>query len=113
MQEVHVSSINGEAKKQANLRSKIQQNESFKVVHNPVFLRSTNLDPMLRHLNLVVSFGNRQPFTVHILGDFPSFLLALAFNNAFIITLVKIWLRGAPHVVRTLKLSLDRHILKI
>ena len=46
-----------------------------------------------------MSFGNLQPFTVRILGDFPSFLSALASNNAFIIKLVKMWLGGAPRVV--------------
>ena len=38
-------------------------------------------------------------FTVRILGDFPSFLLALASNNAFKIKLVKMWLGSAPLVV--------------
>ena len=75
---------------------------------NSVFLRSTNLEinaDRLRLLNLLEnSFGNLQSFTVRILGDFPSFLSALASNNAFIIKLVKMWPGGAPHVVvRTLR----------
>ena len=46
---------------------------------------------------------------VRILGDFPHFLLALPSNNQFIITLVKMWPGGTPHVVvGTLKISLDR-----
>ena len=48
-------------------------------------------------------------FTIRILGDFPSFLSALASNNAFIIKLVKMWSGGTPHVVvGTLKISLDQ-----
>ena len=46
-----------------------------------------------------------------ILEDFPSFLLALASNNVFIIKLLKMWLGGTPHVVvGTLKISSVRHI---
>ena len=48
-------------------------------------------------------FWESSVFTVCIL-DFPSFLLASAFNNAFVVKLVKMWLGGAPHVVvRTLR----------
>ena len=50
-------------------------------------------------------------FTVRILGNFPSFLSALASNNAFIIKLVKMWLGGAPHVVvGTLKVKIYIYI---
>ena len=41
----------------------------------------------------VSRFGNLQLFAVCMLRDFPSFLLALASNNAFI---NKMWLGGAP-----------------
>ena len=75
----------------------------------PVFLRLTNLeihvDRLFAFFLLANSFGGLQSFTVRILGDYPS---VLAFNNAFIIKLVKIWLSRAPHVVvGTLKVSLD------
>ena len=73
----------------------------FKVVFNPVFLKLTNLEIHADKLFAllicleIVSFGNLLSFTIRILGDFPSFLLALGSNNAFIIKLVKMWLGGA------------------
>ena len=76
------------------------------MVLNPVFLRSTNLEIHADRFFV----ENLQSFTVRKLGDFPSFLSALASNNAFIIELVKMWLGEARHVVvRTLKISLDQH----
>ena len=62
-----------------------------------IFLWSTNLEIHVDRLFVfliceqIVSFENLQLFTVRILGDFPSFLSALASNNAFII---KMWLGG-------------------
>ena len=59
-------------------------------VLNPVFLRLTNLEIHADRLIAllicwqIVSLGNLESFTVRILGDFPSFLSALASNNAFI-----------------------------
>ena len=56
---------------------------TFKVVVNPVFLRLTNLEIHADRFFVfsicyqIVSFGNLQLFTVHILGDFPGFLSAL------------------------------------
>ena len=48
-------------------------------------------------------------FTVRKIGDFPHYLSALASNNQFIITLVKMWPGRTLHVVvRTLKITLDR-----
>ena len=90
---------------------------SFLLRWYPVFLRSTNLEIHVDRLYVflicyqIVSFGTLQSFTVCILGDFPSFLSALASNNAFIMKLVKMWSGGTPHVVvGTLKISLDRLI---
>ena len=46
---------------------------------------------------------------VYIIGDSPSFLSALAFNNAFII---KMWPSGTiDMVVRTLEISFDQFII--
>ena len=40
--------------------------------------------------------------------EFPSFLLAISFHNAFIVRLVKMWPGGTPRVVvRTLKIKLS------
>ena len=61
----------------------------IKVVLNPVFLRSTNLESVLIAFLSCYSFGNLQLFTVPILGDSPGFLSALASNNVFIIKLVQ------------------------
>ena len=52
------------------------------------------------------NFGIVQNFTIHIIGDFTSFLSALASNNAF---LIKMGPSGTLDVmVRTFKLNLDR-----
>jgi len=64
----------------------------LKVVLNPVFLRSTNLEIHADRLFV---------YLVRILGDFPFFLSASASNNAFI---VKMWLGGAPHVASGLEI---------
>ena len=63
-------------------------------------------DRLLCLLKLLAnSFGSLQPLTVHTIRDFPSFLSAVASNNAFII---KVWPGRTPDVVvGTLKISLD------
>ena len=48
---------------------------TVKVAENPVLLRLTNMECKLVQ---AVSFGSLHPFTVHKIGDFPSFLSALA-----------------------------------
>ena len=53
---------------------------------------------------MLTDSSSLQSFTVRILGDFLSFLSALASNNAFIIKLVKMWLG------RTLKISFNIYI---
>ena len=56
-----------------------------------------------------VHFGSLKPFTVHKIGDFPHFLLALASNIQLIIKLVNMWPGSTLHVVvGTLKISLDQ-----
>ena len=90
------------------------------MVLNPVFLRSTNLeihaDRLVLILNLLADSQFWESSIVHCpyTWNLPSFLSALASNNAFIFKLVKMWLGGAlMHVVvGTLKISLDRHFLE-
>ena len=54
-----------------------------------------------------LSANSLQPITVHIIGDFYSFLSALTSNNAFIIKLAEMWLGGTPDVaVEILKIRL-------
>ena len=75
----------------------------IKVAYSPVVLRSTNLESKLIEFFVFVAYSlSWESQTV------PHFLSALASNNQFIITLVKMWPGGTLHVlVGTLKISLD------
>ena len=60
-----------------------------------IFPCPTTIFPLRLHKLLTVWFGSFQPFTVSKVRDvIPSFLSALASNNAFII---KMWPGGTPH----------------
>ena len=70
--------------------------------------------PQLKHNNVLVGVGTPLDTTAShhdVYGNMCSgyqYVLALAFNNAFVIPLVKMWPGGTPHVViRPLNLSLD------
>ena len=78
------------------------------MAQNPVFPRLTKLDSKLIDFSTFSQFWESSTFfTVCKIGDFPSFLSALTFNNVFIIKLVKMWPGKTPDVVvRTLQISL-------